>query len=111
MALPAARAGAILWQARLNGALKGVMPATTPTGKRSRKANLPAPIAVPSSGTCSPSIRIASSAESRIVSCDRVTSARASLIAFPVSRDMTSAMASARSTRSAATLRSSAARW
>ncbi len=111
MALPAAMAGAILWHARLKGALKGVMPATTPTGKRSRNASLPAPIAVPSSGTCSPSIRMASSAESRIVSWDRVTSARASLIALPVSRDMVSAMPSARSTTRAATLRRSAARW
>ena len=35
-ALPAAIAGPILWQARLNGALNGVIAATTPTGNGSR---------------------------------------------------------------------------
>lgn len=108
--LPAASAGAILWQARLNGALNGVMPATTPTGKRSSSASLPAPIALPSSGTCSPWMRIASSAESSSVSCERITSAFASLIDLPVSRDMISATASARSRSSALTRRNSAAR-
>ena len=51
MLLPAAIAGAILCAARLNGALNGVIAATTPTGKRSSQASLPAPIALPSSGT------------------------------------------------------------
>jgi len=60
--------------------------------------------------TCSPWMRIASSAASSSVSCERMTSAFASLIALPVSRVMISATSPARSTSSAATLRNSAAR-
>jgi hypothetical protein len=76
------------------------MPATTPTGNRSMKQILPTPIALASRGTCSPSMRTASSADSESVSCERTISAFASLIALPVSRAMMSAMESARSTSS-----------
>ena len=111
-ALPAAMAGPTLWQAMLNGALNGTMAPTTPTGKRSSMASLPAPSSLPSSGTCLPSMRIASSAQKPIVSAERLTSMRVSLSALPVSSVMAQAIASLRSRISACTLlRRSARRY
>ena len=83
--LPAASAGPTLWQGRFNGKLNGVMHATTPQGTRSVKPNLPAPSAAASSGKTSPVIRLASSAESSIVSAARATSDRASARILPSS--------------------------
>ena len=73
-ALPAASAGPTLWQTRLSGKLNGVIAATTPHGTRSVKPSLPAPPGAPSSGSTSPPSRLASSAESSIVSAARLTS-------------------------------------
>ena len=84
-ALPAANAGPILWQTRFNGKLKGVIAATTPQGTRSVKPSLPAPPGAPSSGSTSPESRLASSAESSIVSRARETSATPSARILPSS--------------------------
>jgi hypothetical protein len=67
-------------------------------------------MALPSSGTWLPSIRIASSPESASVSVDRFTSPSASTSALPVSRAMISPISAARSTTSAAARRRIAAR-
>ena len=103
--LPAASAGPILWHARFTGALNGVIAATTPMGKRSSMAILPKPIGEASRGTCSPSMRTASSAERLSVSTDRSISAPLSRIGLPVSRLIVSAMAGLRATSNWATRR------
>jgi len=63
--LPAAKAGAILWVARLNGKLKGLIAQTTPIGTLSVYANLFSDPGTASTGITSPVIRLASSAALR----------------------------------------------
>ena len=85
---PAAMAGATLWAARLSGKLKGLMPATGPTGKRRVMPSRPTWAGPRSSGMVSPTRRSASSAARRKVSAPRSTSARASRMGLPDSRAM-----------------------
>ena len=83
--LPAASAGPTLWHGRFSGKLNGVMQATTPQGTRSVKPNFLAPWLAASSGSTSPVIRLASSAESSIVSAARDASTSDSPRIFPSS--------------------------
>ena len=84
-AFPPASAGPTLWQTRFSGKLNGLIATTTPQGTRSVKASLPAPPGAPSTGIVSPWIRLASSAEPRMVSMARLASSRPSAIALPSS--------------------------
>ena len=96
-ALPAAKAGPTLWQTVLSGALKGVMAATRPSGTRMAKPIRSAPPGAPSKGTSSPSIRLASSAESVSVWSARAISPSASLTGKPASATSVSRKAPSRS--------------
>src|SRR6266446_5956651 len=84
-AFPPARAGPTLWQTRLSGKLNGLIATTTPHGTRIVTPNLPRPCAAPSRATVSPCTRLASSADSIIVSTARRASARPSARIFPSS--------------------------
>ena len=92
---PAAKAGPNLWQSVPSGALKGVIPAITPSGSRTAKPSLPVPGARASIGITSPEMRLASSAEMAMVEMARLTSERESRTTLPVPRLMTSAISSA----------------
>ncbi len=83
--LPAAKAGAILWATRSSGALKAVMPSTTPTGNLRVRPMRPAPRATASIDTSSPedeSARASAPANSKI-SAVRSTSPRESAMTSP----------------------------
>ncbi len=108
--LPAASAGATLCATRLKGELNGVIAATGPIGKRRTSPSRPCPAGTPSSGTISPSIRVASSAAIRKVVTARSHSRRLSQIALPVSYVMSRANSSRRSAILAETPCSSAER-
>ena len=99
---PAARAGATLWATRLRGKLNGVMPPTTPTGKRRVKASLPSPTSAASMGTMSPARRLASTAEKVKVDTARWASMRAVFRGLAASAAMVRAKASVRSSRARA---------
>src|SRR6266540_1763611 len=83
--LPAASAGASLWSARLSGKLKGVIAVTGPTGNRRTAQKAPSPRGSMSTGTTSPSNRVASSEASRIVVRPLSSSASAYRRGFPAS--------------------------
>ena len=85
---PAANAGPTLCATVLSGELNGVMAQTTPTGTRIVKPMRLVTPGAPSSGTISPRIRLASSAESVNVSVARLTSLAASEIVKPLSETM-----------------------
>src|SRR5438034_10919133 len=78
-------AGPTLWQTRLRGKLNGLIATTTPHGTRSVTPSLPRPWAAASRATVSPWTRLASSADSIIVSTARWASARPSARIFPSS--------------------------
>ena len=106
----AASAGATLCATRLNGELNGVIAATGPIGNRRTSPRRPSPAGTPSSGTISPSIRVASSAAIRNVLTARSHSSRLSQIALPVSSVMSRASSSRRAAILAETACSSAER-
>ena len=84
-ALPAARAGPILCATVFSGALNGAIAATTPTGTRivnARRCSLPG---LAATGTSSPAMRVASSADRRRVPTARASSVSASVRVKPVS--------------------------
>ena len=85
--LPAAKAGPILWATSSSGALKAVMPSTTPTGNLRVRPTRPAPLPIASIGTSSPEDERprASAAENSKISAVRSTSARESSRTMPVS--------------------------
>ncbi len=101
-ALPAARAGPTLWQTRFRGKLNGLIATTTPHGTRRVTPNRLPPLGSPSSGTVSPWIRLASSADPMIVSTARRASPRPSAMILPSSVEMSRPSSSFRASMSSA---------
>ncbi len=99
---PAASAGATLCATRLKGKLKGEIAPTTPMGRRSVNASLPAPAGDASIGTTSPASLRASTAAIVNVETARDASTRAAFMGLPASAEIVRATSSARSSTSRA---------
>ena len=85
---PAANPGATLTTTWFMGRLKGTMALTKPTGNRMARMILSAPAESTSLGSCSPMMRLASSAATLIRLTPRPTSLVESLMDMPDSSEM-----------------------
>ena len=108
---PAPIAGPSLWAAIRSGKLKAGMPATTPTGSATVMPIRPSAPGIASSGSTSPTVRVAASAQNRRVPTARCTSSRVSRTVLPVSDSSRPASSGPRaSTRAASSARIAARR-